>query len=792
MPYSKIIKVLAILALFTPLIISKSTLFPFIFGKAIAFQILVELMLIFYLVGLAKFPEWRPRFSLLMAALAAFFVVLVLSTVFGVDPYMSFWSKHERMEGLFTLSHYFVFFLVLTSVFRKKEDWTGFLKWSVIAAFLVALHASAQWLNLPGFVKGIGISATLGNSSFLATYLVFNSFFALFLFLNERKSQNIEISKTRKSRRPALAGAGGFYLACFLFFNFVLLLTGTRAALYGQFLGLFVFSGLYGFFLASPRLKKTIAAGLVLAVVFVSLIFVFKDSDFVKGSRILARVTDTSFKSATLQQRFAGWRTGIEAFKTRPLLGWGQENYYIVFHKFLDPYFYGPTETFDRPHNKYIDVLVSNGALGLLTYLAIFGVLFFWIWRNRPKFSFPAVFKNSSAASANSSVIPANSSVIPANSSVIPAKAGIQKNARRTPDDNFVPLWFFGLISAYLVQNTLLFDMPTSYPFFFLTLAFANFIFAGPSSAIASEARQSPKKILPVLAFVLIPALVFVLWRGNLKPYGESRLLIQTINAMPKDFAASFDYSRKLFKSPSFVKIEARNVIAQNLIDKGSQANLRENSTLMTYALFMVDELRKGVKESPLNFRHYGSLANLYGFLGQADSVYSKKSEETARLALEIFPRDISFLLKIFTLRFQADDLDGAEAALEELLAKAPNSHLGRWYLAMIRHKRQDFEAAKREAETALSLGYAYAGNLNNHNFLASIYFNLKDYGRALDYFMEAYEFFPKNPQLLADIAVTHYRLGDKDKAREWILKITEISPEAADEVNKFLRLVSD
>lgn len=737
---SKIIKVLAILALFTPLIISKSTLFPFIFGKAVAFQILVELMLIVYLIGLAKFPEWRPRFLALTWLILAFFVVLVLSTIFSADPYVSFWSKHERMEGLFTLSHYFAFFLVLTGVFRKKEDWLGFLRWSVIAAFLVSLHASAQWLNLPGFIKGIGVSGTLGNSSFLATYLVFNSFFALFLFLEKTNPRF-------------------FHLGCFLLFNFILLLTGTRAALYGQFLGLFVFFGLYGFFLASLRLKKIIAVSLVLAVVSVSLIFVFKDSDFVKGNRILARVTDVSLESATLQQRFAGWRTGLEGFKARPILGWGQENYQIVFYKFIDPYFYGPTETFDRPHNKYIDILVSNGVLGLLAYLGIFAVLFFWILRS------------------------------------------LLKNRR-----DFVSVWFLGLAVAYLVQNALLFDMPTSYPFFFLTLGFANFIYTSSFVIARSPERLVPdgaggsrggkiffKKILPVLNFVLIPAIVFVLWWGNLKPYSDSLTLVKALGSVP-DVSASFDYSREFFSSPSFTKVEGRNVLANGLIEKSGSVKppLPENRLFHDYALFIAAELEKGIKESPLDYRYYNSLTNLLNFLGKADPAYFEKSEEICRLALEIFPRDVSFLLKIFSIRFQFDDLDGAEAALKEALEKAPNSHLAHWNMALVHYRRQKFDLAEKEAETAVSLGYSYAGNLTNYNFLASIHFNLKDYSRAIDYFMEAFESFPENPQLIADIAVTYYRIGDKARAREWILKIVEISPASIDEVNKFLKEIGD
>lgn len=799
---SKIIKFIAILAFFTPLIISKSTLFPFIFGKAVAFQILVELMLIVYLIGLTKFSDWRPRFSILTWALLAFFVVLVLSTVFSVDPYISFWSKHERMEGLFTLSHYFAFFLVLTSVFRKKEDWLGFLRWSVIAALLVSFYALVQLLNLPGFVKGIGgISGTLGNSSFLATYLIFNSFFVLFLFLEKRKSRqaassksrNFKISKSKKekiykSSMVSLTPSEGFYLGSFLFFNFLLPYTTTRAAFYGQFLGLFAFFGLYGFFLASARLKKIIAAGLILAVVLISLVFIFKDSHFVKSNRILARVTDISLKSATIQQRFAGWRSGLEGFKTRPLFGWGQENYYIVFYKFIDPYFYGPTEVFDRPHNKYVDILVANGALGLLAYLGIFAVLFFWIWQQRPRTS--SFDTNHSSLSAFASSQP------------LEASEARQEVAKRSLNNNFIPFWFFSLILAYVVQNTLLFDMPTSYPLFFLTLAFANFIFVGQHFAISGNVPSANAKLLflqkerqlglaPVFCFVLIPVIIYILWWGNLKPYGESRLLIKALNSLSTDPAASLEYSRRLFRSPSFVKVEGRNAIVNQLIAQDN-SRLKENSTLMSYDLMMVDELNKGLKESPWNYRYYSSLVNLYEFLGSADPSYFKKAEETGRLALEIFPRDINFLLEIFAIRFQAGDLDSAEAVLKEVLAKAPNSHLGHWYLAMIYHKRQDFESAKKEAETAISLGFSYANRLNAYNFLASTYFNLNDYNRALDYFLEAYKSFPQNLQLLSDIAVTYNRLGDKAKAKEWILKVLEISPNSADEVNKFLQQIGD
>jgi tetratricopeptide (TPR) repeat protein len=270
--------------------------------------------------------------------------------------------------------------------------------------------------------------------------------------------------------------------------------------------------------------------------------------------------------------------------------------------------------------------------------------------------------------------------------------------------------------------------------------------------------------------------------------------LIKALGSVTTDLSASFDYSRQFFSSPSFTKAEGRNVLVNGLIEKSGLVKppLAENQMLRDYALFLAAELEKGIKESPSDYRYYNSLTNLYNFLGQVDSAYFEKSEEISRQALEIFSRDITFLIKIFAIRFHFDDLDGAEAAIKEVLAKAPNSHLGRWNMALIHYRRQDFESARREAETAISSGYAYAGNLVNYNFLASIYFNLKDYAKAITYFMEAYKLFPSDLQLIADIAVTYYRMGDTAKAREWILKIMEISPGSADEVNKFLRLISD
>ena len=57
----KAIRFLILAALFTPLIYTESTLFPFVVGKVIYLQVMVGLAAGLYLMLALANPEWRPR-----------------------------------------------------------------------------------------------------------------------------------------------------------------------------------------------------------------------------------------------------------------------------------------------------------------------------------------------------------------------------------------------------------------------------------------------------------------------------------------------------------------------------------------------------------------------------------------------------------------------------------------------------------------------------------------------------------------------------------------------------------
>src|SRR3989344_7698429 len=105
-----IIRIGVVLILFTPLVVTQNLFFPFITGKHFFFRIIVEIIFGAWIALAAMAPQFRPAKIPLLWALAAFLGALSLATIFGVDPYHSFWSNYERMEGLITHIHVFALF----------------------------------------------------------------------------------------------------------------------------------------------------------------------------------------------------------------------------------------------------------------------------------------------------------------------------------------------------------------------------------------------------------------------------------------------------------------------------------------------------------------------------------------------------------------------------------------------------------------------------------------------------------------------------------------------------------
>ena len=731
---TSVIKWLVFLALLTPLIISSSTLFPYVFGKAIAFQILVELMLICYAWLLyyswkrtGSIKKYLPKFNLLFWAIAAFFIVLILNTIFSVDSSYSFWSKQERMDGLFNLAHYFIFFFILSGAVKQGRSWLQILDASVIVSFFASLYALGQQFNFifnpyPGRLTG-----TLGNAAFLATYLLFNIAFAIILF-HQRKNINLRI----------------WYGLVIILQTIILILTQTRGALIGLLVGFFILSLGYCLFTPPNKNKKYIWVLIIAVLLSGTALFGAKNSSFVKNNAFLNRFTNISFKTDTGRIRLVSWKIGLSAFLEKPLLGWGQENYYVAFNKHLNPDFFTYSgEKFDRAHSKVVDVLVMNGFLGLAAYFSIFIAAVLELWRKRKQ--------------------------------------------------NFIiPFTLIAALSIYFIQNIVLFDMPVSYLMFFLALALIYFVIK-PEGVEPTPTKKRQSSILPAAYAWLATFLILVfLFTGNIKPLLASWESIdaQKILANPEKNSATLklaleeyitSFSRGTFANPETNKI-LPPIFLSILSPEQTPVPLRKE--ILPPIAQRLEEL---IKKMPLFYDSYLNLADIYNTLGMDNSAYLQNGEETMKKLLEIYPKTPQFYYKAIINRLLAQDLNKARDLAEKSIQLNPRLPTGWWYLGTIYYYAGDYATAEKNTEQAIKNGYAYT-NLPSLFFLGQLHDKLKSYEKALSYYQKSAELNPSDQEIQLNIAKDYKELGQTEKARELAEKLLASStPQTAPAIKDFL-----
>ena len=110
---SKAIWAILVLILLVPIYVHSDFLFPYIFSKTLAFRVLVDLLLLFWLLYLWAKRESKIKIDWLTIVFGLYLIFAFISAIFGVNFYFSFWSNTERGEGLLLWLHLFVWFFLL-------------------------------------------------------------------------------------------------------------------------------------------------------------------------------------------------------------------------------------------------------------------------------------------------------------------------------------------------------------------------------------------------------------------------------------------------------------------------------------------------------------------------------------------------------------------------------------------------------------------------------------------------------------------------------------------------------
>jgi len=630
----KIILVGTSLILFTPLILSSRFFFPFVGPKSLYFMGLVEIIFFAWLFLVIIEPKFRPRFNKILGSLILFLIILIISAAFGVDPSYSFWSKFERVTGILMMLHLFAFFLVISSTFREK-DWRIIFAISILTGVIIGIIATTS--ENPAMRQG----GTLGNDSFLGTYLLFNLFFALYLiFKNEFR----------------IYSSIGFLIILTSLF-----LSGARAAKLSFLGGLVLLFFLWLIFCQKGKLKwvgvSLLSLSIVLALSFI--FFAFQPESFVRKGIIEKEVGET------FGGRFVVWQKAWESFLEKPILGWGPENFEFAFTKNYHPCMgtskCGADIWYDRAHNIIFDTLVTSGILGMLAYLGIFISAFYILWKNyfQKKFNF---WLSGTFTALLISYSIQNLTVFDMVSSYMTF---------------FLVLGFIGSIN----QETI------------------------PSQNYATRPRSKigplVKKLISVIILIFF---CFSFSKFVIKPLQTDSYVIETLQTQDFQKRLSLS-KKTLETSPvgryQIRDFFSEQLI--NLYESETGKTI-PSELLRAEFDFTSQELEKSIKESPLNFRAYLQLGKTYIVFARFDATKLSRAEEVLKRAIELSPTNQQAYWALAQIRVYQGDFNEALSLAEKTVELEPKLIQPHLIVIQIAKFMGNEALAKEKAERAIKI----------------------------------------------------------------------------------------
>ena len=91
----------------------------------------------------------------------------------------------------------------------------------------------------------------------------------------------------------------------------------------------------------------------------------------------------------------------------------------------------------------------------------------------------------------------------------------------------FIPLGLVVVLLVYFAQNLLVFDMINTYLMFFLCLGFTYFL----TQKQETEEETKPISVNLVIGAIIIVAMIFVFWVGNVQPLMANRNIINVVQS---------------------------------------------------------------------------------------------------------------------------------------------------------------------------------------------------------------------------------------------------------------------
>ncbi len=711
-----------------PLIFWRSSMFPFGIPKNMALEALATVLAGCWLALLAlTWPSRRywPKLTPVFWAVAAFLAALVLSGILGVDPARSFWSSIDRTLGIAGLLQFGLLYLALNGLSASlewKKIWAASFAAASVVGASVLLSASGPLWDFFLRQSAARPGGLFGNATFAGAYLLWNVFLSVWLW-----------REFPKAWQRWLTGAGAAL-------QIAGILAGqTIAIVLGRGLGVLALL-LFAVWRMRGRARSAVAAFLILAALAAGAVFFTRHDSFWQKVPGISRVASISLGQSDVRDRLLAWSAAWTAFRERPLLGWGFENYNVPFNAHYNPQLLTSSlqaTYFDKPHNVYLEYLAVGGALGLLTYLGVLGTLGYELWRG----------------------------------------------ARRS-GQGLLALGLGAALLAYAFQNAFAFDTIATYLPLFLALGFAESLYAPrpvealgveeprPAEAAGGgEPRGAAKTV--AAAFVILGFVpVFLLdipivsmahnYYNGINYYLNGLMETSYLSWQSALYAGTpyTDYARKDFAS---------------VVEQGFQQG-RQYPDMAAVVKEGAAGLEQAAADHPRDYFLHIALADYYVALesfGGPDYLTKSKAEISA--AEELSPNREQTYYILARERLMENDPQGAVAALEKAVALNPDAGDPHFTLGLLAYGLGNKTLGDQEIARAKALGRTPQNAdeaIKLANFVGDLegrYKDSADYLRSAIFFIEQTQPLDQNALENAELklGVACYLGGDNSCAKQ-------------------------
>src|SRR3989344_1333736 len=371
---------------------------------------------------------------------------------------------------------------------------------------------------------------------------------------------------------------------------FILYHTATRGTILGLIGGLLIVALLNVRNLESHFVRKASISLLSVLVLVIGGFFLARDTSVVQNSPVLSRFSSLTPSELKTQGRYFVWPMAIEGIKDNPILGWGQENFGYVFQEYYKPEMFSLEPWFDRAHNVFLDWAIVGGILGLFSYLSLYIVGLYLLWKS----DLPHIEKSI----------------------------------------------LIGLLAGYFFHNFFVFDNLISYILFFSLLAYLHNLNSGRILFNCDKAVGNKKYFvaMPVIVVVMFGSIYFVNTKGFLTAYHLLEALRPqgNINVNLENYQKALSYE-------SFGNQEVREQLGQFAIQVASAETTTEIK--QGVADFSFSEMLKEIERDPNNARTEVIAGTLLSSFGAYDTAMPHFVR-----AGELSPKKQSILLMIGTV----------------------------------------------------------------------------------------------------------------------------------------------